>query len=878
MVFVSFRVGPIDFSTCCRFLLILMLMPFFSCKPSSSSNLTSESPLANNARSAEFCKKCHPMHYREWKGSVMHYSARSPTARKFEHVVRSESGNFGPHGNQPLSSKTGRGQLNSENQMFCIKCHAPLAARLDYDRLTGKEVVDKAFPNGPDDRIDQGSFFSELALEGVNCTVCHTVSGPEKSQHLTSRNPQRGVFNDGIANLSFNMELGRTIYGPFDPKDMEVENIKFHTEETGGVLGYPKEVQTRAGNIPYLSSSEFCGGCHDVRLPLRNALTQNSFSVLEDLFSEWQLGPYNSGKNPYDGKQGVVTCQDCHMSLFPKVLPTEENKRNGKLYPQAKIASVRGLDLPARKHAIHSFTAVSIPLVSLKDKQFPNRDTDSEDEFGHPKGQQQRRALMLRAAVEINKPRALVNSVSKQDAVLPVAVTVTNTGTGHRVPSGFSHEREMWIHLVAEDENEQVFYESGYLIDKPHHYDKKNKNCPGDCSLNDEDLEDLHLVLDPSNYEIDNTKTEIGPDYNYRPFLNRGLIIFRNVFLQRIGSIGFKRTLFPPNAQHIDNIRSLPMRRPVTVKYDIPLSRLSDGAKRVRVKARVRWRSFPPEFLRLLIERKPSKDLKGQPLVDEAMVDRNTIVDMTEYQESEWISVGAAHGRGGGGLVSSSSRPCASKNVSQQDGFLFFDPGGTQWLSLHKRVTHNTAIGICRSYGMILPDRLQLQRLGLLYGEPQDNLGFNKDDMGQELWTSEFLNVQGNQNNGGAQAGGGVGEAIGQIAGAVVTGAISQGKGKYFSDCPGHFKKNCNDRNPIEQLFPTSTLKNYNTADGLNEPKAGQFARTFVLKPIKPSRRDVLNGAPIEAINSVTDGLGFEGRGALANGVRHLKCRCADGR
>ena len=78
--------------------------------------------------------------------------------------------------------------------------------------------------------------------------------------------------------------------------------------------------------------------------------------------------------------------------------------------------------------------------------------------------------------------------------------------------------------------------------------------------------------------------------------------------------------LNPLEANAMDNSHSLPILEPVTVRYDIELPRAVRG--QLEVRARLRYRSFPPDFLRFLAQREPQ-------LVSEDTVDRNTIVDMT---------------------------------------------------------------------------------------------------------------------------------------------------------------------------------------------------------------------------------------------------------
>lgn len=83
-----------------------------------------------------------------------------------------------------------------------------------------------------------------------------------------------------------------------------------------------------------------------------------------------------------------------------------------------------------------------------------------------------------------------------------------------------------------------------------------------------------------------------------------------------------ERVLNPLEANHMDNSHSLPPLQPVPVAYDIPLPPRPIAGP-VQVDVRLRYRSFPPEFLRFLAQREPE-------LVSEDTVDRNTIVEMAE--------------------------------------------------------------------------------------------------------------------------------------------------------------------------------------------------------------------------------------------------------
>lgn len=492
------------------------------------------------------CGTCHPRHFKEWQGSIMHYAAISPVFNAFELTM------------QKLTE--GAFAADGETENFCIGCHAPTA--VFNDELPDFPGVASAAP--------ARDSLSPVSQEGLSCDFCHTVTGPDLNKSL---------LGDGIANLSL-------LYGPSDTK-------------WGPVADATETTYHETAESPYLQSAEFCGSCHDVRIPKPDPITGEPFQRLENLFTEWQEGPYNSTDNPH-GK--VIRCQDCHMSLYPMEPPGT--------FPTMTLGV--GVDVPERSHAIHAFTAVSIPFID--DPRFPNVDTDETDEFGYPLGQMQRREQMLRAACTLTL-EGTPETLAVDSDVIPIRVVVTNTGAGHRVPAGFSQERQVWVELVVSDDA-GVIYESGYLRDQAH---PETGELEPDGLLDDEELNDHHFDIDLDTLD---TVYHKGPDYDQRPEVNLGLANFQNKFI-RIGDDGtWESVLNPLLADHMDNSNSLDMLVPTPVLYDVPVPERGIVGD-IRVSARLRYRAFPPEFLRVLAIREPE-------LVSEAIVDRNTIVDMAE--------------------------------------------------------------------------------------------------------------------------------------------------------------------------------------------------------------------------------------------------------
>jgi hypothetical protein len=472
---------------------------------------------------------------------MMSYGAISPVFSALEAVGNAlTNGSFAAGGDQAL---------------FCQKCHNPISVALGefptYEEAGSRPLRD---------------FAGEVGRHGLSCDVCHQVA---------HANFDASPLGDGISNASFVMQPGDLKFGPFEDPMVS----PFHD----------------AQKSEYLRSAEFCGSCHDVRLDDDDVMTGEPFLRLENLFTEWERGPYATTENPYGQ---VITCQDCHMSAYPYAPPATYFTDRAATYG----------DLPQRSVSTHYFTGVDIALID-----FPGQEAQGVDSHGLPIGQIERRRDLVRAACAIE---LAVESVD--EGVLPISVGVTNVGAGHNVPSGFSQERQVWIELVVSDAGGEVLYESGYLVDHAH---PETGETEPDGNLDDEDLENLHAEVDPVTMEA---IVEPGPDFNQRPAVNLGLKNFGNQF-RRIGDHGDEEVFSPFLANHMDNNHSIPPLETVWTRYDVALPETARGP--VEISVRLRFRSFPPHFLRALAQARPD-------LVDEALVDRNRIVDMAEASQT----------------------------------------------------------------------------------------------------------------------------------------------------------------------------------------------------------------------------------------------------
>ena len=299
---------------------------------------------------------------------------------------------------------------------------------------------------------------------------------------------------------------------------------------------------------------------------------------VENLFSEWQISVYNHpeltfcennafqactpGTSATDcGSAGlctivspvndpstlgggeaevVVTCQDCHMSLFPRV-PLVQNvdpmtgmgTRTPKNDLYAKnLAAIEGSQsdvtstLPTRRVSSHYMPGVDLPLIKFS-------------------GQNTQRALrqeLLDSAYKLEFEAALNDDAFVLNGTYEVELTITNVGVGHRLPAGFSHERQNWVQLFVQtasslaalnlsadpfnenapcnmqntiatgaDQADPSFfpnypdlagavalgnagcvYRSGFILDKGH---SETGEITADGSMDDEDPEDFFVVV-----------------------------------------------------------------------------------------------------------------------------------------------------------------------------------------------------------------------------------------------------------------------------------------------------------------------------------------------------------------------------------------------
>jgi hypothetical protein len=539
-------------------------------------------PLDESHTSPDDCASCHPRQSAEWKRSVMGHAAKSPLFQGLEILIQEQVGrsDFCPNGAGILRTadpntacrdpNTGIAITGSGGALWCVNCHTP------RENLGAVLPAWDGFSSASNSRRPLRDLQPESTHEGIDCGFCHQVHGPVRpgNERLGryEGNPswintesglsfamrpedRRGI--GGIANSGYFLDAAELLTGASTRPDAELVAGDVHRRPSA---------EARA----YLGSSEFCGACHDVRLFGADAIATprdgEHFRRLRNAYSEWVQWASlerTAGREPAD-------CQDCHMSSFPGVCvpgdapaprPGEtditalrrgcppgthfESRAPGEL-PELRVAAGSG---ERSEVTTHYFSGVDIPLTPEFDDAFI--DQPELDAIGIPLGGDQRRDLLLGRSFRFELGEGRVRG-----RTLELPIELENTGAGHKIPAGFSQEREFWVHLRVTDADDRLIYEVG-RVDR-----------------NDEDLRDkIFVAVNVDDRIVDRqgkpqgvfgADVIDGPDHPEwqaldargvfdaaTQFRGRGLINLQNGFLrcvQCIGVIDFQGRCIPANA------------------------------------------------------------------------------------------------------------------------------------------------------------------------------------------------------------------------------------------------------------------------------------------------------------------------------------------
>jgi len=377
--------------------------------------------------SASTCAVCHPDQFREWSTSSHAYAQLSPVFNAMQAtIVKRTSGTNGD---------------------FCIRCHTQV----------GMQIKESVYMSN----LDR----SATAREGITCIVCHRVT------------------------LNYGKVSGRTsiaegdlfapVYGPRDDSVLKMvlsDPAKYKVVTSPGQNG--RAIHTVAIKFDPITTSVFCGTCHDVNL-------LNGFR-LEEAFSQFKNSPAN--------KAGT-SCQDCHMGVTPGI-------KSG--YAVGPAAMVGGVPTPDRKRTNHMFAGPDYSIIHpgmfphnvkaqklatlrewltfddsagwgtdafenkvSKDYAFPPRWKSVDDRYDARAILNDQKKLLN--DLDIQRHQLLRRGyqlhsfdIVKNDAKgLDFKVEVANATDGHGTPTGFDAERLVFLQVSVKDAAGKVVFVSG---------------------------------------------------------------------------------------------------------------------------------------------------------------------------------------------------------------------------------------------------------------------------------------------------------------------------------------------------------------------------------------------------------------------------------
>lgn len=349
------------------------------------------------------CRACHgdfaPASdpYTTWKGSLMGNAGRDPLFYAQMATANQDVANAG---------------------YYCLRCHVPMSI------VTGHAMQ----PLG--DTLDSRD------LDGVSCHFCHSMIDPIYRAGISP--PEDLDILAGLADVPTN--YGNAMF-VLDPQG--IRRGPYQDANPPHVARYDA----------FLSSSNFCGTCHEVGNVAVSRRPDGSFRYnpigepspssdphtqfpLERTFSEWRLSAFaGPGGVDMGGRFGgfgvttVSTCQDCHM---PRI---EQGQ-----------ACVFGPSRPGL--ATHEFAGAAAQVFDIIAHHYANDPDVDLDAI----------AIGRAKAVDmLQRAASLVASQSNTN----LNVRITNE-SGHKLPTGHIEGRRVWINVRLLDGTGAVVHEYGH--------------------------------------------------------------------------------------------------------------------------------------------------------------------------------------------------------------------------------------------------------------------------------------------------------------------------------------------------------------------------------------------------------------------------------
>ena len=350
----------------------------------------------------------------------------------------------------------------------CLTCHGAMGKhqyRSDHGEAAAHFGLDHIMRTSTDqgERGEQDWRYGALARDGISCTICHQMQ-PREQPAEDHRHYLEFFLETSITG---NIHVGNAneLHGPLEDKEISPYSMEH-------AIGFKPK------HNPYIKSSQMCGTCHVVNLPIVDkpllpgeiadeliAAEQNPLfkkyhhHVEQATYLEWLNSEFENEFNAENPQ--AKTCQDCHMSkeyhnedleLHLEHIVTRVAAIQDNTYPDAEnLAEQKELLVRLRKegYSRHNFRGLNVFLLEMFN-QFDDLlgvrkfdfMTGSQKDIPHAVADFMRQAKNDVATLEVN---SVVNGGNE----LVSKVTVQNK-VGHRFPSGVGFRRAFIEFLVIE--------------------------------------------------------------------------------------------------------------------------------------------------------------------------------------------------------------------------------------------------------------------------------------------------------------------------------------------------------------------------------------------------------------------------------------------
>ncbi|MDB4775559.1 MAG: hypothetical protein CBB69_010415 [Phycisphaera sp. TMED9] len=459
---------------------------------------TQPNPDTNEFRgivSSANCMFCHADYgletppYDTWVVSLMAQSARDPVFHAAFTIANQDADKAGS---------------------FCIRCHVPAA---HY--------------NGNGDTSEIPEFDIEL-MDGINCHFCHRVVNPAggaMGYEGELDDPDSPILADLAAAGHFPVSVGngQIIVDPDDVRRGPYDDVPANYH------GYDQDGQVvRIITSPFHRDSTFCGGCHDVSNPVFVLDEATGKGVVSEMgtehpthdvydmvpeqrtYSEWLNSDFADGGVVFeDGRFGgalpddaaISSCQDCHMPIqvggacsFYEGPPFFERPdvgahafAGGNTWVLDAVAEAAGIDAD-----YYGLTEDRLEAANARTEQ------------------------MLRDASDME---LAIDGDS-------LNIRIINQG-GHKLPTGYSEGRQMWLNVRFLDAGGNLIAERGaYDLDTAELHDEDTKVYKKTMGISEEVAKIVNLPAGESTHLALNNEVLFDNRIPARGFTNEAYAAF----------------------------------------------------------------------------------------------------------------------------------------------------------------------------------------------------------------------------------------------------------------------------------------------------------------------------------------------------------------